>query len=93
MEALQQSSSRSTLGDVLYAGPARPLVPEKDWIDLVRSTAAGDYLALRDLYERTHRVVFTLIMRTISNRAIAEDLTLDVYHEVLETSRLTSRAA
>jgi RNA polymerase sigma factor (sigma-70 family) len=82
MEAPQQSSSRSTLGDVLYAGPAQPLVPEKDWIDLVRSTAAGDYLALRDLYERTHRVVFTLIMRTISNRAIAEDLTLDVYHDV-----------
>jgi anti-sigma factor ChrR (cupin superfamily)/DNA-directed RNA polymerase specialized sigma24 family protein len=34
------------------------------------------------LYERTHRLVFTLIMRIVSNRETAEELTLDVFHDV-----------
>jgi RNA polymerase sigma-70 factor (ECF subfamily) len=74
--------SRGTLGDVLYAKPSQALASEKDWVGLVRSIAAGDQLALHALYERTHRVVFTLIMRMTSNRATAEELTLDVYHDV-----------
>lgn len=34
------------------------------------------------LYERTHRVVFTLIMRITSNRETAEELTLDVFYDL-----------
>src|SRR5919205_4036198 len=44
--------------------------------------AAGDQLALHALYERTHRVVFTLVMRITANRESAEELTLDVFHDV-----------
>jgi RNA polymerase sigma-70 factor, ECF subfamily len=44
--------------------------------------AAGDQLALHALYERTHRVVFTLIMRITRNRETAEELTLDVFYDV-----------
>ena len=71
----------ATLGDVLYANPKTP-VSEEDWAALVRSMAAGDQLALHALYERAHRIVFTLIMRITANRETAEELTIDVFHDV-----------
>jgi RNA polymerase sigma-70 factor, ECF subfamily len=49
---------------------------------LVQSIAAGDQLALHALYERAHRPVFTVIMRITANRETAEELTVDVFHEV-----------
>jgi RNA polymerase sigma-70 factor (ECF subfamily) len=82
---LQQNrpeDSPGTLGDVLYGGKSKNLVSEKEWAGLVQSVAAGDELALHGLYERTHRVVFTLIMRITSNRETAEELTLDVFHDI-----------
>lgn len=56
-------------------------MPEAEWLALVESVAAGDQSALRALYDRTHRIVFTLIMRIVDNRQSAEELTVDVYHE------------
>jgi RNA polymerase sigma-70 factor (ECF subfamily) len=71
----------ATLGDVLYAKSKAP-VPEQDWAALVHLVAAGDQLALHALYERAHRLVFTLIVRLTANRETAEELTVDVFHEV-----------
>ena len=71
----------ATLGDVLYARSKAP-VPEQDWAALVQSIAAGDQLALHALYDRAHRMVFTLIMRITANRETAEELTIDVFHDV-----------
>lgn len=71
-----------TLGDVLYADPSRVRVSEDEWLRLVRAIAGGDQSALYDLYERMHRIVFTLIMRIIMNRETAEELTLDVFYDV-----------
>jgi RNA polymerase sigma-70 factor (ECF subfamily) len=51
-------------------------------VALVRSIAARDDRALHALYERTHRIVFTLLMRITRNRQTAEELTVDVFHEV-----------
>src|SRR5712675_795921 len=73
--------SSATLGDVLYA-TSKARVPEQDWVTLVQSIAAGDQLALHALYERAHRPVFTLIMRITANRENAEELTIDVFHDV-----------
>jgi RNA polymerase sigma-70 factor (ECF subfamily) len=73
--------SLATLGDVLYAKSKAP-VPEQDWAMLVQSIAAGDQLALHALYERAHRIVFTLVMRITANRETAEELTIDVFHDV-----------
>lgn len=72
----------STLGKLLYADTTKAFVSETEWVGLVRSIAAGDQRALQSLYERTHRIVFTLIMRITSNRQTAEELTVDVFHEV-----------
>ena len=70
-----------TLGDLLYAKSKGP-VPEQDWVTLVKLIAAGDQLALHGLYEMAHRIVFTLIMRITANRETAEELTIDVFHDV-----------
>jgi RNA polymerase sigma-70 factor (ECF subfamily) len=75
-------TAAATLGDVLYSNSSRPLIPETDWLSLVQSIGAGDQLALHDLYARTHRAVFTLIMRITSNRKMAEELMLAVFHDV-----------
>jgi anti-sigma factor ChrR (cupin superfamily) len=73
---------QATLGDVIYAdGTDEPLL-ERDWIVLVNLIAAGDQRALRQLYERTHRLVFSLIARLTRSRDAANDLTVEVYHDV-----------
>src|SRR4029434_7619579 len=74
--------SPGTLGEVLYANPSRPPVPEAEWVALVHSVAVGDQGALHALYERAHRVVFTLVMRITANRETAEEVTLDVFHDI-----------
>jgi RNA polymerase sigma-70 factor (ECF subfamily) len=75
------TSPPGTLGDVLYAAP-RAMVAEGEWAALVRSISAGDQIALHALYERAHRPVFTLVMRITANRETAEELTVDVFHDV-----------
>jgi RNA polymerase sigma-70 factor (ECF subfamily) len=74
-------TSPATLADVLYA-KSGPLVAEEEWAALVRSIATGDQLALHALYDRAHRMVFTLVMRITANRETAEELTIDVFHDV-----------
>jgi RNA polymerase sigma-70 factor, ECF subfamily len=76
------AETQSTLGDLLYADKTKSRVPEDDWIGLVRSIAVGDQAALDQLFTRTHRIVFTLIVRLIGNRDVAEELTVDVFHDV-----------
>ena len=73
---------QATLGDVLYADPSRAARTEHDWAQLVRAVAAQDQLALHALYDRAHRPVFTLLLRLTSNPAMADELTLDVFHGV-----------
>ena len=43
---------------------------------------AGDQGALHSIYEQTHRVVFTLIVRITANRETTEELALDVFYDV-----------
>jgi RNA polymerase sigma-70 factor (ECF subfamily) len=71
-----------TLGDILYADKSKVRVSEDEWLQLVRAVAGGDQRALHSLYEQTHRIVFTLIVRITANRETAEEVTLDVFYEV-----------
>jgi RNA polymerase sigma factor (sigma-70 family) len=71
-----------TLGDVLYAGSSQALVSEKNWVRLAEGIAGGDASALHALYERTHRPVFTLMVRLTSNRETAEELTVDIFDDM-----------
>jgi RNA polymerase sigma-70 factor (ECF subfamily) len=78
----ERESKTRTLGDVLCVDKAEVRVSERDWVALVQSIAARDQLALHSLYEQTHRIVFTLIVRITNDRETAEELTLDVFHDV-----------
>jgi RNA polymerase sigma-70 factor (ECF subfamily) len=78
----RHEGSTGTLGDLLYADKSRVRVSENDWVGLVQSIAAGNQQALHALYERTHRIVFTLIVRITDNRETAEEAMLDVFHDV-----------
>lgn len=78
----QRQGKPATLGDVLYADKSKPRIPESDWVALVHAIAARDPRALRALYQRTHRIVFTLIMRITRSRETTEELTVDVFHDV-----------
>jgi len=80
--APDRESSPGTLGEVLYARQTGARASETEWVALIQSVAAGDQLALHALYERTHRVVFTLIMRITAKRETAEEVTLDVFHDI-----------
>jgi RNA polymerase sigma-70 factor (ECF subfamily) len=71
-----------TLGDLLYADKTKARVAEHEWIELVQSIAKGDEGALRALYDRSHRMVFTLTMRITGHPETARELTVDVFHDV-----------
>jgi RNA polymerase sigma-70 factor (ECF subfamily) len=51
-------------------------------VDLVRRIAERDASALASLYDRYRRVVFTLALRMLNERAEAEETLLDVFHQV-----------
>jgi len=77
-----QPDPQNTLGDLLYADRSKHRTPEQDWVVEVQSIAAGDQAALHSLFEQTHRIVFTLIVRITGNAETAEELTVDVFHDV-----------
>jgi len=81
-DACVPTPDTKTLGDILYADKRKFRVSEDEWLKLVRAVAGGDQGALHSLYEQTHRIVFTLIVRITMNRETAEEVTLDVYYEV-----------
>jgi RNA polymerase sigma-70 factor (ECF subfamily) len=77
-----KAAAKPTLGDVLYARKPAGLVTERDWVALVHAVAKGDQLALHALYSRASRPVFTLAVRLAGSREAAEEVTLDVFHDV-----------
>jgi len=79
---IQDRREPATLGDLLDAIQTKPPIAEAEWVALVRAIADGDQLALHALYDRAHRAAFTLIMRITHDRPSAEELTLDVFHDV-----------
>ena len=52
-----------TLGDILFADKSKVRLSEDDWLRLIRAVTSGDQHALHSIYEQTHRIVFTLIVR------------------------------
>ena len=82
MIAVVAAPNPKTLGDILFADKSKVRVSEDEWVQLVRAVAGGDQHALHSIYEQTHRIVFTLIVRIIANRETAEEVTLDVFYDV-----------
>jgi RNA polymerase sigma-70 factor, ECF subfamily len=72
----------ATLGDLLYRAEESTAPSEAEWQALVQAIAARDQSGLRALFDRMHRVVFTVIVRVVGNAQTAEEVTLDVFHDV-----------
>jgi RNA polymerase sigma-70 factor, ECF subfamily len=81
-EPVQDEVPPETLGGILYADRNKVRTPESDWVALVQSIARSDQRALHSLYEQTHRIVFTLAIRIVGDPETAEEVTVDVYHDV-----------
>lgn len=77
-----QSETAPTLGGLLNSVDTISHTPEKEWVGLVRAIAAGDTAAFGTLYMSTHGIVFTAIARITGHRATAEELTVEVFHDV-----------
>jgi RNA polymerase sigma-70 factor (ECF subfamily) len=82
MIALVTPPEKKTLGEILFADKSKVRISEDEWLQLVRAIASGDQRALHSLYDQTHRIVFTLIVRITANRETAEEVTLDVFYDV-----------
>lgn len=72
----------SSLGGILYSQVRGPRPSEAEWAALVGGIASGDQRALRALFQRAHRIVFTLVLRIVNSPESAEELTVDTFHEV-----------
>lgn len=81
-KAKSNEAGGGTLGALLYADPAKTRVPEQDWVGLIQAVAAREASALHELYQRAHRVVYTLLVRLTHKPAAAEELTVDVFREI-----------
>ncbi|MGH7803711.1 MAG: sigma-70 family RNA polymerase sigma factor [Candidatus Binatia bacterium] len=80
--ATRHESKRRTLRDLLSADRTRTRPSEQQWAALVHAIAGGDTQALYTLYEQSHRLVFTLMVRILNDRGAAEEGTVDVFHDV-----------
>jgi RNA polymerase sigma-70 factor, ECF subfamily len=84
VSCFQEQDPSDDAGRVLGSLLSGEATAESEWVDLVHRIANRDPSALRDLYERTHRIVFTLALRMLNDPPTAEEVTLDVYHGVWE---------
>ena len=82
MSAEATNQSTLTLGELLYANPAVTRIAEKEWLALIHAIGAGDQAALRSLYEKTHPLVFTYLLRLTGDRALTQELVLDIYQMI-----------
>ncbi len=80
--AVTAREAAPTLGGLLNSVDTSSHTSEQEWVALVRAIASGDTSAFGTLYMSTHGIVFTSIARITGDRATAEELTVDVFHDV-----------
>jgi RNA polymerase sigma-70 factor, ECF subfamily len=80
--APSKATTPLTLGALVYEKAARSGRVESDWVQLIRQIEQGDQRALHALYDQANRIVFTLAMRITKDVQTAEELTVDVFHDV-----------
>lgn len=67
---------------MLYPEGSAAPPAEAQWDELLRGITRGEPQALRELYDRTHRAVFTYAARIARSRETGEEIALDVYLDV-----------
>ncbi len=82
VRAARREPKSLTLEELLYPDKTKCHLTERDWVTLLTGVARRDHDALQTLYLSTHRLVFTLIMQITHERLAAEDLTVEVFHDL-----------
>jgi RNA polymerase sigma-70 factor (ECF subfamily) len=77
----KETAGATTLGSLLYGDGTKGRISEAAWVALVAAMASKDVRALHTLYEYLHGFVFTISLRIANDRATAEEITVDVFHE------------
>lgn len=57
----------------------QPTEPEVSLEDLIERMASGDRVAFRAVYDQTSRIVFSIVLRILRSRDLAEDVTQECY--------------
>jgi RNA polymerase sigma-70 factor (ECF subfamily) len=78
----EDKAAPAMLGDLLYARQSTTRASEQEWVDLVRAIADADQAALHALYERAHRLVYTLAVQITMSLEKSEEVVLDVFQDV-----------
>ena len=60
---------------------------EPDLLLLIQQVAEGDQSAFTAFYEATKKIVFGLVVRVVTDRAVAEEVLLDVYTQAWRQAR------
>jgi RNA polymerase sigma-70 factor, ECF subfamily len=87
-----EPGSGLTLGSLLYADSTKVRVSEDAWVALLAAVAAGNVRALHTLYMHLRGLVFTSALRITSSESSAEQVTVDVFHELWKRASCYSRA-
>jgi RNA polymerase sigma-70 factor (ECF subfamily) len=77
-----EAPSELTLGSLLYGDGNNVRVSEGAWVALVAAVAARDVRALQTLYGYLHGYVFTIALRITTRRSSAEEVAMDVFHDL-----------
>ena len=83
--------SESTSGGSV-AQPSRKELPvwaerEAAWGELLARCAKGDQSALASLYDQSSALVYSIALRMLADPGDAEEVAIDVYHQVWRTAR------
>lgn len=60
----------------------KPAFPDEQWAELIMKMVGGDQEALGELYDQSNRLVFSFVLRIVSDHGAAEEITLDTYHQI-----------
>lgn len=54
----------------------------QDLVSIIEQIAAGDQSALSMLYNSTNRLIYSLVLRVLGDRSLAEEILVDIYAQV-----------
>lgn len=60
----------------------KSLYPDEQWAELIWKMADEDQAALGELYDQSSRLVFSFVLRIVSDHGMAEEVTMDTFHQV-----------
>ena len=84
---MSESSSGGSVAQPARKEPSVSEDREAAWRQLLAVCAEGDQTALASLYDQSSALVYSLALRMLADSGDAEEVTIDVYHQVWRAAR------